>query len=283
MLTLLALLIALQTAFAQFVIFADKLSYTPSDTLVVSWSEISDSTLNLKSQDIGQILLCTCNSTNLFTCRNIKENLPVKDGKASFPVSDIAAFGPDGDYMLQFVTRNSGDKNQYALAYSQVWLSFTGMTGSGAAGKNCPVPSESNHGVPGTASSSIVSWTAYTLPSSLIGVPGYEIPYTWQKGATRTAPFQRTPGTKVTQTKTPSRRFPLSSMMSTFRSYYFNKYLPLQTATPDPVSQAYQLENAVRTLATIPRGRMPSRAIPFKSIQTGSSSSAQGRRRRWVD
>lgn len=286
MLKLLTLLMTLHTVFAQFVVSADKTSYTASDTMVVSWSESSDSVLNLKNQDVGQVLLCTCNTTDTFTCRSMKDNLAVSDGKTSIPISDIVTFGPDGNYTLQFATKNSKDNSQYALAYSASWMSITGMTGTGSAGEDCKVPSDSDNKVPGTASSSIISWTTYTLPSSLSGVSGYLVPYTWQKGATRTAPFQRTPGTKVTQTVTPSRRYPTSSMVSTFQTYYFNKYMPVQTATPGASSTAYQSENAVATIATTPSGKAPTKVVPVLSLASETSSAsgkANGRRRRWAD
>lgn len=266
---------------AQYNIYAEQTSYSASDTLLIEWAPASDTVIDLTSLTLGEVLLCTCNSSALFHCSTIASELNVAEQSAlSMPISSLAADFPAGPYMIQFVTINPKNKGMYAIAYSRGWFTLSGTTGSGTAQKGCNVPSDNDVNVPGTASTSTVTWSTYTVPASLsqyLTTSQWLIPYTWQLGGTRYAPPQSIPGTKVTATVTPSNRAPTTAWTA-YSTYLFTQ-LPLTTETP-VLTTATQFYNWAATIETTPAGRNASRITPALSYAAQTSAD---RKKRWAD
>lgn len=275
-----AVLLALcSLVYAQFNVYADRTSYSASDNLLIKWAPASNTVIDLTSLTLGEVLLCTCNSTELYHCTTIATKLDISAQNAlSMPISSLASDFPSGTYMIQFVSINPHNKGMYAIAYSRGWFTLSGMTGGGVAQKGCNVPTNNDVNVPGTATSSTVTWSVYTVPSSLsiyLTTSQWLMPFEWQIGGSRYAPPQSIPGTKVTQTVTPTRRFPESSWTA-YQSFLFTQ-LPLTTATP-VLTTATQYYNYATTIATTPSGRAMSRALPSVYGKTASAD----RKRRWA-
>lgn len=275
-------------------------SRSASDDIEIQWEWLP----GIKEPDnlkYGQFKLCTVSSGKLNCGQDgqyLGANITIS-GKQSYTANlgkmkDIAK---NGLFTVQF-SANNEDYSEQTIFYAQQFFTISsGMTGSKEANEGS-IPSGSMKGI----GASSVSWSTYTLPQSLsslqwsAGVPqeaytvGYLMPYTWQKGPTRTAPFQSTPSTKVTAVYTGgrnSKRFPTSSY-TPFKSLSVYKYMQLSTVTPSPMSTQFVTLNWASTIATTPSGYKPSRVIPSIAPQTSATASGSGggnsrRRRRWVD
>lgn len=278
MLPILLLLVSLVRA--QYEVFADRSSYSNTDDLVINWAPNENTVIELKDLTLGEVLLCTCNSSDTFACHTLVDKLDVSAQRAiSVPLSSLESSFVDGYYMIQFVTINPKNKREYALAYSRGWFTFSGMSGSGVAKQGCNIPSDTDENVPQTASHSTVTWSTYTVPSSLskyLTTSEWLMPYSWQLGGTKFAPPQSVPGSKMTQTVTPSRRFP-TSQWSTYTTYLMSQ-LPLTTQTV-ALSTATRYYNWASSVTTTPSGKAATRVTPSYSIAAEAST----RKKRWAE
>jgi len=270
---LLCFVALLPAVFAQYIPTVDKNSYSSGDTVKVAWAKSGQNQLKLDKLDSCRVLLLHCDGKVKGGQEDpVFDDVDIKDGSHTFKISDVTDYGPNGYYFLQMVAFDSSNEGRYSLSYGTFFEIESGMTGSGSAEKDkgC-IPGAAAESVPGTASSSTVWTTTYELPASLKGKEGFDIPYSWQRGPTRTAPNVPVPSTKVTMTTTPSRRYPTSSY-SPYKSYFKNSRMPVKTGTPSPTKTFSQHPNHQPTLATTPSGRLPTRATPTLSIAKTSSS-----------
>lgn len=229
---------------------------------------------------LGDFLLCTTIDGVGFKCDYLEQQVDIR-GKASHTMNftKALALAGDGKYTVQLTGKDKEYQPEMQVVdYYMGFFSVKGMTGTGAAIEG-GIPDSFVQGVQPT-----VSWSTYSLPLSLSSLrldttAGYLMPYTWQKGPTRTAPFQSTPGTKVTAKGVPTRRYPTSSW-TPFKSNIQYKYMPVTTVTPSPVSTQFQTINWQPTLETTPSGYRPSKVLP----QLASVSSVSSHhRKRWID
>lgn len=280
--SVLCLLIFIRTALADYQVAvpdANKGFDATADNITIQWQWAPGSP-EPQGLTLGDFLLCTV--TNLdFKCEYLEQHVEISNiDSHTMSFTKAIAMAGNGLYTVQLTAKDQEYQPQKQVVdYYEGWFHVKGMSGPGTADMG-GIPSPFAQGLEST-----VSWTTYTVPESLsslmlITTAGYLMPYTWQKGPTRTAPFQSTPGTKVTASTTPSRRFPTSSW-SPFKSLIHYKYMPLTTVTPSPVSTAVQHVNFGPTLETTPSGYRPTKILPQLASITPSGSPR--RRRRWAD
>lgn len=277
--------------------------YSAGDNITIQWSWLPGMA-EPDDLDLGQFKLCTISSGDL-NCgqegQYLARNVTISDKQEiSVSLSSMKDIAENGEFTVQFSANNENITKQTIFYAEQFFAISSGMTGTKAANEG-GIPSGSMSGI-----ESSVSWYSYTVPASLSSLLsssgmasgaftyGYLMPYTWQKGPTRTAPFQSTPGTKVTMSYTggrPSNRYPTSSY-SPFKTLTSYKYMQVTTVTPGPVSSAIQHVNFATTLATTPSGYKQSRVLPTIAPTTNSASASGSgsgsggnsrRRRRWLD
>lgn len=150
-------------------------------------------------------------------------------------LAPLAAMGSNGPYYFQFYSTTSG--SGYSIEYSQRFT-LTGMTGSyraSSGGDTDPPTGSTNLGGSGGG------------PSQEDLLSLNQVPYSLQTGATRYAPVQQQPGTRVTHRLSASQRFPTSSV-SLFTTYTMR---PLQRTTYTP-SWTYTITQAQNYAATQP-------------------------------
>lgn len=263
--TLLALVVPV---WANFLDTVDKTSYSASDQITVSWED-NGVAPNINKFDTATFKLCTVVS-GVFGCDvTLGEDISISGiTSKTFDLSDVSSQGPPGAYLVQ-VTGVSSD-GSYAVTYGQTWFKVTGFTGAGIAVAGAvPAPEYKEVG-------QTTSWTYSMgpLPASLSTiVSSWQIPYTFQSGPERWAPFQLTPGTKVTAPMTLTRRFPTSAY-STFTTI-INTLMPYTTHTPDASTSATLFYNYAPTMTVAYTGVSPSKVT--------ASKSSSGKRRRWMD
>lgn len=235
--------------------------------MTVSWQD-DDQTPPIKSFTKGTFKMCAIIS-GVFDC-------PVTLGKSisisgvsseTFTLSDVSTQGPSGSYILQLT--GVAPDGSYVVTYSLNWFRVTGFTGTGLALAGSTPNNQYS------VASSQVSWTYSMgpLPASLsYVVSSWQIPYTFQSGPERWAPFQMTPGSTVTKPMTLTRRFP-TSYYSTYTTI-INTLMPYTTHTPGASTSPTLFFNYAPTATVGYSGVKPSKI---------TATLKANKRRRWMD
>lgn len=257
----------LMPVLATFVPSADQTSYTASDQIVISWKDDGQAP-PIKDFTTGTFKMCAIVS-GVFNCDvTLAKSISIADmSSKTFDLSDVSSQGPSGSYILQLT--GVAKDGSYVVTYSLSWFRVTGFTGAGIAVAG---------GVPGNQYSDVAAQPSWTysmgpLPASLSTiVSSWQIPYTFQSGPERWAPFQLTPGTTVTQSLTLTRRFPTSAY-STFTALV-NTLMPYTTHTPGASTSPTLYFNYAPTATVAYTGVKPSKV---------TATLKANKRRRWMD
>lgn len=260
---------AFQVVAALYDVSVDKSSYNAaSDEMNVMWSSDGDSAID-KQLSMGKFLMCSYNAENSLTCHELGEGVDlISASSKSFSLTNLTTVAPSGSYIIQMVAVDPDDLRDYFIGYSTSWFTVSGLDGPGEANE-AGTPGDQ---LVGLQTGSSISWSSYTLPESYRSISSYLIPYTWQKGPTRVAPFQPTPNSKVTATSTPSRRYPTSSSSVWMSNRKIE--MPVTTLTPSPASTVLQWPNGATGWSVLTGGTKPTRVLPQLSSR---------QRKRWVD
>lgn len=230
-----------------------------SSKLEITWKDDGDDP-SLDDIDTLEILLCTGPNSDI-DCLTTPLTTSVKATakKYSADLTPVKAEAGNGPYFLQFsaIDKDGGQSLMYSDRFK-----LTGMTGSKKATSGGDTdPPEDQKAQP----------TADTT--------GTAIPYTKQKGPTKTAPMQSQPGTKVDLKRSKSRLWPTSAISSYYKT---PKKSPNAKTTLTP-GWSYTFSALTNYAKTRPKPTKYYAASDYikTARKTKSQSLSAGRKKRW--
>lgn len=202
-------------------------SFTSASTVTITWVDDGAAPALSQLQTLS-ILLCTGPNTKVNCFYHGLDNAVVSTlgGTFSFPIAPAAALAANGKFYFQLYAATPGKGS--TIHYSNRFT-LTGMTGTAI------IPSE---GTDLSPPASINEFNTGNKPAdNNAPYSSFFVPFSLQTGATRYAPMQLQPGTKVTHALSATRRFPTSSV-SFFTTYSMKPFQVTTTTQPITYSKS---------------------------------------------
>lgn len=227
-----------------------KSSYDATDGIDITWKDDSDYP---SLSDLGTLHISLCTGPNDdITCNIITKTIKADAKKADLDLSSVIDMGASGEYYLQFYSSIG-----YIMYSDRFKLSD--MSGTVEPSGTGTPPADT---YPDLGTSAMAASIAIT--------------YTLQTGPTRYAPMQTQPGSTVTRSLVPSRRYPTSAV--TYFSTAMASPSQVSTVTTSWSYTFSQLTNYASHLSN-PTGYYPASAALSSSMEAQSMK----RKKRWVD